>query len=412
MKLSTPTISHSATFARVSSTFTYENGQQNEVYFETTPEFAKYLVHEVSDAFIIAAMLPAMVYGEDIYVDNVSDYLSYNFDPLLYLFGKVFGYPPIKLYAKQVLHLEFNPQAVGTGFSGGVDSLATYLEHTSESCPKEFRVNHLALFNVGAYGNDPEKTSKNFHDDLERAQKFAKEVNIPLIPLNSNLSSIYTHKDIFHFSLRLTLCISSGILCLQKLFKRYYISSHGTIDTIKLSKYDQQYYEGLFVQRLCTTNTDIMIAEPHYDRVEKTKRILQSELTTRHLYVCNADLVNEKHEGKHHEKEGHVNCSECFKCVRTLLTIDLLGKLDQFRHLFNLEKYYKLKDALILQMYQEKELNHFQTEIYELFKETGAAFTPNQLRLINKWHKQQLPKRLLRKCRAFCGKIVHKFLHI
>ena len=407
MNISAPVFTETDSKARVSSTFTFDTGEKHEVYFETTLEFAQYLVYEVSDAFIVAAMLPALVKGEDMQVESVSPHLRYNFDVLMYLFGKVFGYAPIMLNANAVLSVNFKPKAVGTGFSGGVDSLLTYLEHTAATCPEDMRVNHLALFNVGSYGNDPEKTRKNFQDDLKRALKFAKEVNVPLIPLNSNLSSIYTHKDIFHYSLRSTLCLSAAILCLQKLFRQYYISSTGTIDDIRLNKYEQYYYESLFIQRLCTANTNIMISEVHYNRVEKTKKLLQNSLTERHLYVCNADLMNEKW-GESNEKEGYLNCSECFKCVRTLLTIDLLGKLSQFGRLFNLEKYRKQKDALILQMYQKKNHDHFQQEIFNLFLETKVEFTPNQLRLIKKWERQQLPKRLYHKLRSICGKIMRK----
>ncbi len=407
MNISQPQLRTSSTAARVCSTFTYANGEKHEVFYETTPEFSKYLVSEVCDAFLVAALLPALVNGEDIYVESVSDCLRYNFDPLMYLLGKVFHYNPVKLHAKEVLHINFNPQAVGTGFSGGVDSLSTYLEHTSEQCPENMRVNHLALFNVGSYGNDPQKTTQNFTSDFERATKFATEVNVPLIPLHSNISSIYVHKDIFHYSLRSTLCLSSAILSLQKLFRLYYISSTGTIDNVMLSNKEQYHYENLFIQRLCTTSTDIMISEVHYDRVEKTKKLLQSELTRKHLYVCNADLMNEKW-GEKNEKEGFLNCSECFKCVRTLLTLDLLGKLDEYGNLFNLEKYRRSKDAHILKMYQQKGYDHFQQEIYTLFKERGAQFTPEQQRLINAWERKQWPQKIYRKTRAMCGKIVRK----
>ena len=407
MKISAPAYTQTDSFARVSSTFTFSNGEQHEIFFETTPEFGQYLVHEVADAFIISALLPALVNGEDIYVDRVSSSVRYNFDALMYLFGKIFSYSPIKLHAEEVLDINFEPKAVGTGFSGGVDSLLTYLEHTSDECPENLRVDHLALFNVGAYGNDPVKTSKNFHEDLERAKKFSNQVNIPLVPLNSNLSSIYTHKDIFHYSLRIELCLSAGILSLQKLFRQYYISSSYTIEQTRLHKHSQTHYESLISQRLSTANTNIMISEVHYNRVEKTKKILASDLTAQHLYVCNADLMNEKW-GEHNEKEGYLNCSECFKCVRTLLTIDILGKLDQFGNLFNLEKYKKQKDQLILNMYQLRHKDPFQKEIYELFIETNSQFTPSQLKLIKAWERKQLPHRILRKVRSVLGKIKHK----
>jgi ribonucleotide reductase alpha subunit len=66
-----------------------------------------------------------------------------------------------------------------------------------------------------------------------------------------------------------------------------------------------------------------------YSRVEKTLRILDYGPVYRYLNVCVSG------------KDTFKNCSVCSKCCRTLLTLELAGKTDMVKHLFDIEKYYK-----------------------------------------------------------------------
>ena len=156
---------------RVSSTFILDEAGKEEkvVFFSVNKEFGEYLVSEVADAFCLAAILPALVSGQDIFSEApLSDYFFYHSKTLIYLLGKVFGYPAIEIRCNEIIHTDFKPTAVASGFSGGVDSLTTFIKHTETSCPEEFRLTHLALFNVGSYGNDYEKI------------KVKREYNIPV----------------------------------------------------------------------------------------------------------------------------------------------------------------------------------------------------------------------------------------
>lgn len=354
---------------------------QCEIFFETETQYGEYFVTDVSDPFIVAALLPALVEGEDIQVQSVSDRLYYNFNTLSYLLGKVFGYAPIRLHAQNVVKVDYHPKGVGTGFSGGVDSFCTYIRHTAADCPESMRITHLALFNVGAYGNDYDKTRNDFETDYERARQFASEVGKPLVPVNSNMSSIYTQRDIYHYSLRTTLCISSAVLALQKLFSLYYISSSGTIDDIKLSAHDQYYYEGLLTQLLSTVNTCVLIAEHHMNRVEKTLQLIDDENAQKHLYVCAAPIMNEKH-GFDYKNDTSPNCCECPKCRRTLSAIDFAGKLDAFKDRFDLEKWAAIRDECIADTYLMKDFDHFKKENWELFCSRGHVLSERQQYLV------------------------------
>jgi hypothetical protein len=72
-----------------------------------------------------------------------------------------------------------------------------------------------------------------------------------------------------------------------------------------------------------------------YTRAEKT-RIVAGMLESREsLHVCTT-----------HTASGR-NCSRCGKCLRTQLTLDLLGELDAYHRVFDLEVYRRVRPAYL-----------------------------------------------------------------
>lgn len=342
-----------------------------KIFVEVENEYADFLVHEVADPFVIAAMLPSLMAGEDIECETISDDLYYHSPTILYLLSKVFNKPCIKVVPKSIIHTDFHPVAVGTGFSGGIDSFATFINHTSEDCPKAYKITHLTLFNIGSYGNDYEQTQEKFKKDIQRARPFAEKVGLPLVTVNSNIGVLFTHKEIHHYSLRSTMCLSVAILSLSKLFKTYLISSSGTIDDMRLNRYDQYFYENSLTQRLSSHSTNILVAEANLNRVEKTKIVANSDLARDYLYVCAADIYNEKFNSGY-KKDTAPNCSRCIKCVRTMMTLDLLGYRDKFSKRFDFAKYDKEFKNHIQDIATKKGYDHFSREVYELMQEKGV----------------------------------------
>lgn len=349
------------------------NNVEKEIFYSVPNEYGKFLCDETADCFVVAMLLPAMFSGQNIIVNApISEMLFYQIENnVTYTFSKVFEKGIIKVKPESTINPIFNPTAVATGFSGGVDSFATALQHIYD-VPNELKLSHLTLFNVGSYGNDYEKSQDIFLDDLKRATEFSKSLKIPLVTIASNLNFFYNDKKqkIYNFSPRSTICLISAVLSLQKLFKHYFIASTGTIEEIKLNKHDQYYYEWLITSFLSNTNSKIYIANGNFNRVEKTKYIVDNHLAIDGLYVCAADIYNEKHN-TNFKKDSSPNCSECIKCQRTLITLDLLGKLDQFAERFDLNKYQKYKDSLFINVLANYKKDHFLKEIYNLVIETN-----------------------------------------
>lgn len=317
----------------------------------------------------MACIPQALISQQDIKCKTISDTLFNNLPSIIYLLSKVYQCNPIKIFSEKTVHLDFQPKVTATGFSGGIDSFSTFCSHFGEKTPESLRINMLALFNVGAYGNDYERTRFCFDKDKERAVVFANEVGLPLLFMDSNISSLCTHPVLKGFAQRSILAISAAILSLQKLFKSYYISSSYTIDKLIYYRADQSKYENLLTPLLCNI-TQICISETHLNRVDKTKMLMDNPLCQRHLYVCASDIYNEKYNTGF-QKENFPNCGECLKCTRTLITLDFLGVLDKYSNRFDLDKYHKNKQTIMKNTYLKAPYDTFKKEILDLMLEKG-----------------------------------------
>ncbi|HLS35307.1 MAG TPA: hypothetical protein VK061_03610 [Bacillota bacterium] len=366
---------------------------EKDYFFSVQEEFGDYLTHEVADAFLCAMLTPAILTGQNIVVKApISEVLYYNLEnSLIYTLCKVFNKSSIKVSAESLITPDFKPKAVSTGFSGGVDSFTTVIQHTSDECPDSLKLTHLSLMNVGSYGDTDAAFSK-FENDSIRSKEYAEKLKLPLVLINSNIGSAYLRNECEFergFASRTIISLISGILSLQKLYKYYFISSSRTIDKIKLIPSNQDYYEYLVADFLSTTNTRSIIANGDMDRISKIQHIVDYKDVQDRLYVCASDIYNEKH-ARVYNKDGFPNCSECVKCTRTMIVLDLLGKLDLFKYRFNLRKYEHLKPGIIEEIYCKRKVNFTSNLIYSFMSEIKYTIPVrlklkyNSLRLLNK----------------------------
>ncbi len=329
---------------------TDEHNKLNEIcYFVTQKEYGKYFCDEVSDAFITGLLLPALQSNQDIVVNGaMSEKLFFNLsNTIIFLLGKAFNYKPIKIIPDKLVKMDFKPFAVGTGCSLGIDSFSTIIKHTADNCPESYKLTHLTYFNVGAHGEvETEKVNDSFQNDLIKVKDFAKEVQLPLLTVESNLPDFYRNYN-FNFNQTHVIRNMSMVLTLQKLFKKYIYSSGYPVSEIHLSAIDPTYMEGILQPNLSTENTDLIVGGPNLSRAEKAIEILDNEVVKKHLYVCVKDLAinNKMILGpwvKINDNDKR-NCSGCDKCLRTMLVFDIVGKLDDYAEVFNLAKYHSLK---------------------------------------------------------------------
>ena len=349
---------------------------ETDVYYTVPEEYGEYLTYEVADTYVVGCLLPAVLYNQDIVVEGaMSERLYYNLsNSVLYILSLIYN-NKIKIHVKKLVHTDFNGTGVGCGCSLGVDSFAAMLQHISsmekESCntPHSYRITHLTYFNVGAMGYvDLNKAKASYDKDIQMVLSFAKEVGLPVVRLESNFSVFY--KD-FDFDASGDLRNFSAALSLQKLFGKYLYGSSFPIADFKFDKGQTGYYESLLAPLISTESTEIVIANPDMSRIDKTKYILDNHLAQKYLYVCWKEIISNRWPDSEvaRVKDLHLNCSRCDKCKRTLLAIDLLGKLTQFKDIFDIQYWEKTKDSYIAKVIIQKNDNAFYKDLYALMRE-------------------------------------------
>lgn len=303
----------------------FECGNIKDIlWFSTTKEFGGYLCQERGDAFLVAMLLYAMKRGEDIHIlAPISERLYYTLTKHLVKFiSDIFpGYHQIQIMCDiDTGHIE-NAAGVGTGMSCGIDSFYTVIEHTDKFCPPNYKLTHLTFFNVGAsgdYGGDHARDL--FHQRIEAVRPCADELHLPLVTLDSNISEILDMNFVPTHTYRNV----AAVLALQKLFRFYYYSSGYSLRQFESNNSDSSHYDVYALDMLSTNDTKFFSSGEIHSRVEKTDIVSSHPLSYEHLNVC---------------VSKNINCSRCHKCQRTLITLDLLGKLYLYNKVFDLNDY-------------------------------------------------------------------------
>ena len=323
--------------------------EQETLWFSTPRENKSYLCHERGDAFLVGLLLYAMKRGEDITVMvPVSERLYYT---LTTYYIKVMAemFPElkkIKIFCETDAGLLDNAGAVGTGFSGGVDSFCTVVEHMAQDCPPDYRLTHLAFFNVGASGdNGGEDARKRFLERISLVKPCTDEYGLPLVTVDSNLSDIVQMNYLHTHTWR----SSAAVLALQKLFRVFYYSSGYPVKQFEADPLSSGHYDLFSLNMLSTHDVEFFSAGSMYSRVEKTEIISSEPLSYKYLNVCVAE---------------ESNCSQCPKCLRTMITLDILGKLDRYDRVFNLDTYRRLKSRWVAGLIVERGVDPFKKEIH------------------------------------------------
>lgn len=379
---------------------------EEDLYYMSDLEYGKYFSSEVADSFLIGLLQPAIKHGQSIKIDSlISERLAYNLPTILYILslGCCWNEDVSKINIDYSgVYCDYNhPTAVGCGCSLGVDSFAAMKYHFDNSCTKNHRITHLTYFNVGAMGYvDLEKARVSYEKDLKMVLDFANEVHLPVVTLESNISkwhSDFDFNDSGHFR------NMSAILSLQKLFKYYLYASSFSVSTLHFDHKYMGYYESLLFPLLSTINTEIIISNPGMSRIDKTKYIVDDKFTQKYLYVCWKEITANKFPNGRIAaiKDNYLNCTRCDKCLRTLLAIDLLGKLDDYYSIFDIDYYKKEKDSYIAKVLLNKEKSTFYVELQDLMKEVGYQPSKTVKKELYKLEHPKIVRVYSKLCRLF-----------
>lgn len=339
------------------------------LWFAVPIEYKDYLCVERGDAFVVAMLWYAMITGSDIEsIAPMSEKMVFHITRYLIpaLCTDENGYRRIKIMGPTTDQPYKNIGGVGTGMSCGVDSFYTMHEYTKEDTPFKYKLTHLSYFNMGAifHPNRAEKkkyTLKEFYDTTDRmseekrenARLVAEQAGMPLVYVKSNLDSDYYRGAYGHTGVYRNCAMA---LSLQGLYSVYYNSSGGWPGYFDLTLTEgSQHYEALLCQCLSTESLNFILSD-YATRLEKTITIADDKLAQQYLDVC--FCFN--------------SCGKCSKCIRTLVTLDIIGKVDQFREIFDVDDFKKHKVEAYFEILKTKDGDS---------KEDNAVFAKDLFRM-------------------------------
>ena len=355
---------------QVKLTSMIETGEgTTELWYAVDREYEDYCTDESVDAFLLGLFIHAMKLGENIFLEApISEKLYYNMKHnIIKLYALMHpSFQEISIHPKNLNQSAVNPHSNGiaTGFSGGVDSFSLLADHYfHKDITPNYKITHLIYNNVGAHGKH---APVFFHKRYEHLKRFSEEFGLPFVKIDSNLHQIVDSSFLLSFLPRNV----ASVLVLQKLFAKYIFASSYKYDqllTQPLSK-DGYIYRDAYIQPLTfsyfgTESTECVLAGSEYSRIEKTLQIASLEPTYRYLYVCTDT-----------DSGTAMNCSTCFKCARTLLTLDILGLLHHYQDVFDIQKYKNIRQGYIESLLYERGI--FSNEILKLATEHNYPISP------------------------------------
>jgi hypothetical protein len=305
-----------------------------ELFYEVDDAYKEYLCYERSDAFLLGILEYAMYFGFNIEcVAPVTERLCYQlmtyYIPVLS--KNISYYRLIAIKGPLTSEGVSSQGAVGTGFSGGVDSYCTVLKHLKPH-EESFALTHLICANAGAFTYAGGDVSKGFFEKyISIYQGIAKEMELPLISIHTNYMEFYIQIKRDPVCAQTQLKTGSCVHALQKLFGIYYFASAVTLDYFSLDENSPSFYD-LFNLYTMSINTLAFHSSGYeYNRIQKVEYIADNIWAQKTLTAC----IN------YFGVTSRLNCGRCRKCIRTMMELYALDKLYLFSSVYDIEDFKK-----------------------------------------------------------------------
>jgi len=302
--------------AQVSAMVTWEDSDRpaQTVYFATPLEFADALTTDL-DAFLLAAVMPALYHGERrlavqgticpvlhegvrVAMTLLQEWSRIRRSPLILETG-------LRAAARRA------PDRAASFLSGGVDSLAT-LRNNRLHYPRS----HPASIKDGiiVYGLEVEQPQA-FDWVLDRLRPVAREAEVTLVPIYTNVRAL--ERDwVFWHDVSIGSIFGSVAHALNRRLTTAYLASSADVWNLHLPTgthpmLDPNYSSG-----------DLVIRHDGYthSRLAKVALLADWPVALDHLRVCNK-IASYRPET--------LNCGRCEKCIRTQMELLCVGALER-----------------------------------------------------------------------------------
>lgn len=321
----------------------YEFNGQSTISIKVQEKYAPYLCSDRADCFFIYCLYKAVKEDFDLVSEvPVSERLLYQATHyLMPLLCEMFNKSHINIKVSSIKTILPSQNAVGTGITGGVDSLYSIATHSNQAGLDSFNLTHLVLMNVGSHHIGAESVDELFANRVKLAESFCKEHGYEFVLIDTNVADFLQY-DYTEYHGIVNQCT---ILSLQQLFRYYYCSSSYSFTDFKFNPYDLSNSELFNLAVLETNNTSFYSVGGEITRYEKVKLLTQYTPSYKYLNVCNSYSQN---------------CSKmtCVKCMRTILELDALNMLDKYDKVFDIPMYEEHKMDYLADMYARLVLRH------------------------------------------------------
>ena len=325
-------------------------------------KYREYICNEVCDSVVVSILHYCLRGGYDIESEvPMTDKLYYEITSQ-FISQMLLMNPsarPFELRIETVC-TDWNPSAVATAMSCGIDSLTTYYEYTEETVPEGLRLTYLTFFEQGAHhggGGLPwEEQHRIYLAQLEKVRSFCDLIHCELIDVQSNLAEflrrLFWSESYDHTHTYRNMAI---VMLLQKLIRVYYYAATYNLDQFGCSiDSDSAHYDKWLLPTLSTSSTSFFSANSSMTRIEKIKYLSQKPETYDHILVC--------------YKEGY-NCGICIKCWRTMLEMEVSGVLDLYRGSFDVDCFRSNYEYYLTKMLRMRKTEPIMQEIFDYMVE-------------------------------------------
>lgn len=370
-------------------------GIEKTVWY-TVSEKYRHFLSDNYDAFVVGLLIPAMESGSDMIIDGgVSDNLLTKLSgPTQEVLLEVMpNLKKINIKARINTRTTAKGDGIATGFSAGVDSYCTVADH-ADIPDGSHSITHLLFNNVGSHGAGGESL---FYERYERLRKLAESIGLPLISVNSNLDEFYTKE--YNFQQTHTLRNASVAHILSKGIKSFmYASAFHYHDVFVKKTRSIAHADPVLLPLVSSCHLEAYSTGSIYSRVGKIMRVSNYPMSYDSLDVC----VNANNTS------SYINCSECWKCLRTIATLEVAGKLHLYERVFDLDKYRKIKHAFYRELLSSDD--PLMKEVVDFARDNNFAFPKHMeiyyraIRIIS----ETSPYKIIKKTKSMIYKLLLK----
>lgn len=310
------------------------NDTIEEIYVKL-PISEKEYITDLLDPFVIMSIYKMMKVGGKCYVrGKVSKSLLDNLENFCncWIVWRPDLYKPIEIIADEEVDdipKKLNNDAI-TCFSGGLDSCFTVYSHYKKLAGRNNKNIKKAIMLHGA--DIPLANKEEFGIAFNSSKKILDDINIPLVPVETNYRKYKHHWEIEYVSL--------FMFILYLYSSCYNFALYASSVVFNSKEYDSN---NSLSNRFLSSNNFLVVTDGEFlNRTEKTNVIKDWKVCLDNIRVC--------WQGKDKSR----NCGVCEKCQRTILNFKVCGQnnIPALNYEVLLQKLF-LKDELYIDFYNE-----------------------------------------------------------